>query len=197
MTLEIPEIVRYMRMGCRMPEGALAERMLRLRDEALAAVRQASFCRRFPVADGAIGDPPAAGIALRGTLARHLEGCHAAYLACGTIGAEFDALQRRVSAVSGTDALAVQAAGAALVEKLMDEVEDAIRGKLEDGEILLPRYSPGYGDFPLSAQRELLGLLDAPRRVGVSLTDSFLMIPSKSVSAVIGVKKASAKEGKE
>ena len=56
------------------------------------------------------------------------------------------------------------------------------------GETLVKRYSPGYGDFPLEAQRELLALIDAPRKVGVWLTDSLLMVPSKSGSAMIGVK---------
>lgn len=71
----------------------------------------------------------------------------------------------------------------------MDSIEDDIRAELAPGESLVARYSPGYADFPLSAQRELLALLDAPRKVGVSLTDSLLMVPSKSVSAVIGVRK--------
>ena len=111
------------------------------------------------------------------------------YLACGTLGAGFDAFHRRVSAVSGADALVVQAIGAAMIESWMDGVEDAIRAELEQGETLVPRYSPGYGDFPLTAQKTILALLDAPRSIGVSLTSSLMMVPSKSVSAVIGVKK--------
>ena len=82
----------------------------------------------------------------------------------------------------------MQATGAALIEKWMDDTEDAIRAELFPGETLVTRYSPGYGDFTLSAQRELLEFIDAPRKVGVSLTDSLLMVPSKSVSAVIGVR---------
>ena len=60
--------------------------------------------------------------------------------------------------------------------------------ELKEGETLVSRYSPGYGDWPLEAQRRLFELLDAPRKAGVSLTDSLLMVPSKSVSAIIGVK---------
>ena len=70
----------------------------------------------------------------------------------------------------------------------MDETESRIQAELAPGESLVTRYSPGYGDWPLDAQRELLALLDTPRAIGVSLTDSLLMVPSKSVSAVIGVK---------
>ena len=74
----------------------------------------------------------------------------------------------------------------------MDIAEDEIRRELAEGETLVPRYSPGFGDFPLTAQREILSVLDAARAIGVSLTDTLLMVPSKSVSAVIGVKRANS-----
>ena len=193
MTVELDEIARYMRMGRTVPDGALAERVAKIRDAALKSVRPARTMRRFPISGGKIAS---GGLILDicGTLARHIAGCHAAYLVCGTIGAEFDAFQRRASVSSGADALIVQATGAALIEKLMDSVEDEIRAELADGESIVSRYSPGYGDFPLAAQRTLLGFLDAPRMVGVSLTDTLLMVPSKSVSAVIGVTKGSQAE---
>jgi len=187
MTVDLAEIARYMRMGRAIPEGELAARVVALRDEALKVVRPARTWRRFPISDGAISS---GGLRLdvRGTLARHLSGCGAVYLACGTIGAGFDALQRRVSVSSGVDALVVQAIGAAMIEKLMDETNGEIAATLAPGETLISRYSPGYGDFPLAAQRTLLALIDASRSVGVSLTDTLLMVPSKSVSAVIGVR---------
>lgn len=189
MTVELAEIARYMRMGRSVPEGALASRMRKLRDEAVAKVRPARIWRRFPLSGGAV-DSGGVRLAVSGTLARHVEGCRDVYLVCGTIGADFDAFQRRASVSSGADALIVQALGAALIERLMDSVEDEIRAELNAGETLVERYSPGYGTFPLSAQRELLALLDAPRKVGVSLTDTLLMVPSKSVSAIIGVRPA-------
>lgn len=188
MTVDLAEIARYMRMGRAVPEGELAARVEKLRDEALKTVRPSRVWRRFPISDGAIASG-ALRIQVAGTLARHLEGCHDAFLVCGTIGAGFDAFQRRSSVSSGVAALVVQAIGAALIEKWMDETESEITKELAAGESLVQRYSPGYGDFPLTAQRTLLALLDAPRNAGVSLTDSLLMVPSKSVSAIIGVKK--------
>ena len=193
MTADLSEIARYMRMGTSLPEGELAARIEKLRDEALGIVRTARTWRRFKVSDGAIKSG-SVQLEIGGSLARHIEGCHDAFLVCGTIGPAFDAFQRRASVSSGVDALVVQAIGAALIEKWMDETEDEIRKELAPGESLVSRYSPGYGDFPLSAQRTLLALLDAPRRAGVSLTDSLLMVPSKSVSAVIGVKKGMSSE---
>ena len=176
-----------MRMGRTIPEGELAARVATLREDALKVVRTSRIWRRFPIRDGAIAS---GGLRLdiRGTLAHHLAGCRSAYLVCGTIGAGFDALQRRMSISSGVDALITQAIGAALIEKWMDETDGEVAKTLEPGEAILSRYSPGYGDFPLEAQRTILSLLDAPRKVGVSLTDTLLMVPSKSVSAIIGVK---------
>ena len=188
MNVSMAEIARYMRFGRNLPEGALAGRVAFLRDKAMDAIRPARTWRRFPIADGSIATGPAR-LLIEGSLAKHLAGCHAAYLACGTIGAGFDAFHRRVSVSSGADALIAQAIGAALVEKLMNQTEDEIRAELEPGESLVSRYSPGYGTFPLAAQRTLLALLDAQLKVGVSLTDTLLMVPSKSVSAVIGVRK--------
>ena len=158
-----------------------------MRDAALKVIRPAHVWRRiaWPKTDGVFG-------ASR-KLARHLAGCHAAYLACGTLGTGFDALLRRVSVKSATDTLVLQAVGTAAIEEWMDGIEEAIRAELAPGETLVRRYSPGYGDFSLSAQRELLGLLDSSRTVGVSLTDTLLMAPSKSVSAVIGVKMENSK----
>ncbi len=191
MTVDMAEIARYMRMGRDVPEGPLAERVESLRDEALSSIRPARAWRRFAVENGSI-DSGGLRLEIAGKLAAHMRGCDSAYLVCGTIGAGFDALQRRASVSSGTDALIVQAIGAALIESYMDSVENEIRAELLPGESLVERYSPGYGDFPLSAQRIILGLLDSARAAGISLTDSLLMVPSKSVSAVIGVRKGEA-----
>lgn len=179
MKLSLAEVARYMRMGREVPEGELAARVEKL----LAEAENVFDCRRrfarFRYADLGFASS---------RLGKHLGGCAEVYLSCGTIGAPFDALLRRASAVSGLDALIVQAIGAAAVEKHMDSVDDEIRAELAPGERLLSRYSPGYGDFPLEASRRILELLDAPRRIGVSLTDTLLLVPSKTVTAVVGVK---------
>ena len=180
--IDLCEVALYLRLGTHKPDAALASAMAAMREEALKVIRPTRVWRRigWPKTEGAFG-------ASR-KLARHLDGCHAAYLVCGTLGTGFDALLRRVSVMSGADALVLQAVGTAAIEEWMDCVENEIRTELAPGETLVRRYSPGYGDFPLESQRELLGILDTPRTIGVSLTDTFLMAPSKSVSAVIGVK---------
>lgn len=126
-----------------------------------------------------------APIAARSTWMRtRLEGAEVIFL-CGTIGAEFDAWQRRLSVLSAADALLSQQIGLDAVEKVMDELENKVKVKVEgEGLKLRPRRSPGYGDLPLSLSRKIISELDATKKIGVSITDSDLLVPSKSVTAI-------------
>ena len=133
-----------------------------------------------------------APIAARSTWMRtRLEGAEVIFL-CGTIGAEFDAWQRRLSVLSAADALLSQQIGLDAVEKVMDELENEVKVKVEEegkreeerGKRLMPRRSPGYGDLPLSLSRKIISELDATKKIGVSITDSDLLVPSKSVTAI-------------
>ena len=126
-----------------------------------------------------------APIAARGTWMRtRLKGVEVVFL-CGTIGAEFDAWQRRLSVTSAADALLSQQIGLDSVEKVMDDLEKKAKAEVEvEGRKLLPRKSPGYGDLPLSLSRTIISELDATKKIGVSITDSNLLVPSKSVTAI-------------
>ena len=106
-------------------------------------------------------------------------------LLCGTLGADFDAWQRRLSVLSAADAYLSQQIGLDAVERAMDAVEGEARAAVErTGRRLRPRRSPGYGDLPLALSREILARLDAAKTLGVSLTGSDLLVPSKSVTAI-------------
>ena len=73
----------------------------------------------------------------------------------------------------------------AYVEAVMDGLEKKAKAEVEgEGRKLLPRKSPGYGDLPIELSRTILTELDAPRKIGVSITDSNLLVPSKSVTAI-------------
>ena len=116
------QICRYLRLYGRAPGAALEARIREMREAADAVIRPARIWRRFE-------DVAIAGGAGSQSLAKHLEGCHAVYLVCATIGVAFDALQRRTAAVSASDAFVLQAIGAAAVEALMDDVELEIRSE--------------------------------------------------------------------
>ncbi len=57
------------------------------------------------------------------------------------------------------------------------------------------RFSPGYGDWDVHAQPDLLRLTQA-ETIGVSLTESFMLRPRKSVTAVIGLLRGGTDAGK-
>lgn len=124
---------------------------------------------------------------LAGTTAeRMLGGSHkAAVLGC-TLGARFDRMLAEAQARDMARAVMLDACAGALVEAGCDAAQEELAGRFP-GEYLTDRFSPGYGDLPLSLQGELCALLDAPKRLGLHVTDSCMLNPVKSVTAVIGI----------
>ncbi|MCR5467397.1 MAG: Vitamin B12 dependent methionine synthase activation subunit [Lachnospiraceae bacterium] len=121
-------------------------------------------------------------------LKANLNGCLEVCLFAATIGIEIDRLIMKYSHISKSKALFFQALGAERVEALCDAFENDLKEDLwEEGKVLHPRFSPGYGDFDISAQKGFIQYLDCNRRLGITLNDSLLMSPSKSVTALIGV----------
>ncbi|MBO5670319.1 MAG: Vitamin B12 dependent methionine synthase activation subunit [Clostridia bacterium] len=116
-------------------------------------------------------------------LADHLRGCHRAVLFAATVGVTFDRLIARYGRVSPARAMLLQAFGAERIEALCD----AFCGDLAKMADLRPRFSPGYGDLPLTVQRDIFPVLDCARKIGLTLNDSCLMSPSKSVTAFVGL----------
>ena len=121
-------------------------------------------------------------------LAKNLERCCGVYLMAVTLGPGPDRLIKRASVSSMSRAVIYQAAAAAMTEEWCDRINERIRLEAEkEGLYTRPRYSPGYGDLPLEMQKDISRLLNMPKEIGVSLTQSLLMTPSKSVTALIGV----------
>lgn len=120
-------------------------------------------------------------------LGRNLDGCTTIVLMAATIGPGVDYLIRRAQARSMAEAAVYQAAGAAMVEAWCDMVNQRIVEALRQESLFArPRFSPGYGDAPLTLQKDFSRLLAMPATCGISLTDTLLMAPSKSVTAFIG-----------
>lgn len=122
------------------------------------------------------------------SLARNLLDCNAVIVFAATLGIGVDILIQKNSRLQMSKAVVLQAVAAAMIEAGCDEVNQALKEEYEQKSLYLrPRFSPGYGDFPLECQKSLLMALEAGKRIGITLTDSLLMAPSKSVTAVIGV----------
>ena len=120
-------------------------------------------------------------------LAKNLQGCNRAILFAATVGVGIDRLISKYSRTSPAKALLLQALGTERVEALCDLFSEDMKEEYDTK--LSPRFSIGYGDTDLSRQRDILNILDASRKIGISLNESMLMSPTKSVTAFIGFNK--------
>ena len=121
------------------------------------------------------------------SLAKNLFGCERVILFAATVGIGLDRLITKYSRLSPLRALFAEAVGTERVEAVCDAFSLDIAK--EYGKKTKPRFSVGYGDAPLSAQKDIITLLDTARLIGVSLNESLVMSPSKSVTAFMGIEK--------
>lgn len=109
-------------------------------------------------------------------------------LMAATIGSEVDRTINYHQKKSISDGAIMDAAGAALIERVCDEIEHEIR-KIHP---ITWRYSCGYGDLPINIQPQILSLLNAPKTIGLFCNESNIMIPRKSVTAIMGISEPEA-----
>ncbi len=125
----------------------------------------------------------------------HLKGCDKCILLCATVSSEADKIIRSYETIDMTKTVISDCLASAAVEEVCNQAEIEIKEKLPDYNFTW-RFSPGYGDFPLTIQPEFLNILDAQKRIGLSCTESLILIPRKSVTAVIGISKNPISKGK-
>lgn len=123
-------------------------------------------------------------------LQKNLKDCESVYVFAATAGIEIDRIINKYLTLSPSRAVIAQGAGTAIIEALCDFFCKKIaEEERKNNNYLRPRFSPGYGDFSLEYQKNILDILSARKLAGITLTDSLLMVPVKSVTAVIGVSK--------
>ena len=121
-------------------------------------------------------------------LAKNLDGCHAVIVFGASVGRTIDRLVLRESVLSPARALLLDAHGTERVEALADTLCRDLAAKYEKaGCVLRPRFSPGYGDLPLSIQKDFFSALSLHAWLNVSLNDSLLISPKKTVTAFVGI----------
>lgn len=121
-------------------------------------------------------------------LCKNLEDCRYAAFMVATLGSETDIIIKKYSVSSMTDAVAINAAGSAFIESYCDYINSIIADEAKkEGYGVSSRFSPGYGELDLECQKKIFSYLDAQKHTGVYLTESFMMMPSKSVCAIVGI----------
>lgn len=193
-TVSIEETARYMGV-----KGNPDENVLRLIEKADSTARKfilPKYVYRVSGVEVLSGGVELSdcGIFLPGNdIKKHLEGCGKAVVFAATLSAEADKLIRRAEVTDMAEALAMDCVCSALIEQLCDKAEEEIFREL-NAAYRTWRFSPGYGDLPISVQEELVRALNAQRRIGLTVTPENIMIPSKSVTAVIGISEAPVRE---
>ena len=117
-------------------------------------------------------------------LAKCLSGCSEAFVLAVTLGISVDRLISKISRISKAEAFIYDAVASALAEAVCDAAQEQISTGLNTS----MRYAVGYGDFSLDYQADVLDYLGAPTYLGITLTDSCLMVPFKTITAIIGIK---------
>lgn len=121
-------------------------------------------------------------------LSKNLQDCKEIILFAATLGIQPDLIMKRYTLTDMARVAVLQAVAATMIEQYCDECQKSIEKEQEKRNLYLrPRFSPGYGDFDIQHQKQMISILDCPRKIGLTLTDSFILAPSKSVTAVIGL----------
>ncbi len=188
------EVYRYLGFRNAVPSGDISD-MIEVYIQKLQEVSSPrSFYRFFPLLPAADSRDNAGIVRFADleihsrNLARNLRGCTEVCMLAVTVGIGADRLVTRTQLTDVAGAAVCQSAGAAMAEAWCDEVNSKIISEAAGRNLYCrPRFSPGYGDFSLEHQRDFSRLLDMPKNCGITLTDSLLMVPTKSITAVIGL----------
>lgn len=181
------EAFRYMGFGEKMPDESFIKRVDAVEEKLIKTAKPRFIWRLMQLSRDENGICRAGNIKLSGkSITEHLEGCNEAVFMAATLSSHTDMLISKAGAVSITDALIADTLASAGIEQICNKAELLIGQELKDKYITW-RFSPGYGDLPIELQEDFLSLLDAQRKIGLTVTDSSMLIPTKSVTAIIGI----------
>lgn len=175
------EILRY--MGCKTPDENILSLLEECLSEAMPTLSYAVSYSVYPIkykkdisSDG---------------LLKHLSDSDEIIIFAATIGVGIDRLISKYSRISPTKAVVFQAIGTERIEALCDVFCNEMKKKYGS---ITNRFSPGYSDWDIKDQKLIISVTDATKNLGICLNDSFLMSPSKSVTAVVGIKNTETEE---
>ena len=181
------EILRYMGY----PENFEVSReqldaIDRIKEEILSVAKPKTIYKQFEIVfdDKGVMIKDSSVVLLGNDIKKHLQSSENCIIMAATLGSEVDRTLRRIQIKSVSDGLVADACATAYIEAICDETEKEINGKFG---LCNYRFSPGYGDFPITQQKEILSLLDAEKKIGLLTAESNLLLPTKSVTAVMGI----------
>lgn len=192
--VNLREIYRYLGYGTNTPEASVENLILEVLDRLLCTIKPKNLYKvyhnKISGNQVVLQENNRTFIFESQNLADNLAQCSIVVLLTATLGIEADKLLQRYEILHMTKAAVAQACGAACIEAYCNILQEQICEELSKKGTKLylrPRFSPGYGDLSLQYQRVIFQELECTKRIGLTLTDSLLMYPTKSVSALIGL----------
>lgn len=181
----IEEIIRYMGAGTLCTESfEYLELRQKIQDE-IGSIKEIAIPRYKYIQVDIIKEiaQPMKFKLIGKDILRFLHGANKIYIMVVTIGQEFEAYAKKQKVVNNSlNNLIIDAIGTQIVEECADIVEELIRK--EGNASISSRYSPGYGDFPLDAQKDILNMVQA-NCIGVYCNEASMMFPQKTVTAIV------------
>ena len=177
------EALRYMGAKALNPDKMTSDIMDEVENELLKVCRPAYTFTEIPKDSSALG-----GNDIKKVVAESEK----VLLIAATLGIYVEKLLRKTQITDMAKAVVVDSMASVAIEQFMDKIEDELKERYK-GFYFTNRFSPGYGDYPLEKQREVVKILNTEKKLGLSLSDSLLLNPTKSVTAVIGLNKNEVK----
>lgn len=183
------EIFRYLGYGKNLPDESVLALVRHCMEEVERIAQPRHIARRFALQFLEDGSIEAAGIRMRSRgLARNLRGCDEVILFAATLGHSVDRLMERYQRLHIAKAAVLQATAAEAIESYCNQCQERIGEEAaKEGLYVRPRFSPGYGDLSLSIQPDFLRALNTQKTIGLMLSEGGVMLPEKSVTAIMGL----------
>lgn len=157
----------------------------------LELITPRSVIKKYALTNDPLGLEGTNMLLLGENIRKHLEGCKEAYIMGATVGFE---VEKKVSELMQSNPLKgvlLDSASICAIESYCDDLCEELQA--QNDRLLTTRFSCGYGDFPLSQQKDFVTVLELQKRIGVFMNEeSFMLTPQKSVTAVIGIRERKA-----
>jgi len=193
------EVLRYLGHRDQIIEEKLERLVCECIEELMGIAAPKYICRTLSITDrersisleGGLFELPGRAIS------RHLSGSGECILMAATLGSEVDKKIRYYEKIDLTKALILDACATVCIEAVCGRIcEDIEKSELPVGKHLTFRFSPGYGDLPIDIQTGFLQVLNAGKRIGLTASSTNILLPRKSVTAVIGITEKNCAENK-
>ena len=187
-TINTREALRYMG-AANLDDKIMLQKVEKYADEILKIIKPLYTYRIFPLEQSENGLLLAGtNLVLAGNSAKaHFDGCHRVIAMAATLSGFADRYIQTAEITDMAKALIADSLCTAAVEQVCDMAEAEIFSALPKENFYTWRFSAGYGDLPLDIQPLLLRILNAEKLIGLTINDSLIMLPRKSVTAFIGI----------